>query len=433
MLASLLGLAGLTALVAFATLPSGKTAEAAPVTIEIALTGSQENPPVAGPGSGFARLTFDEATKKLTFAVTVSGISGDQVTAAHIHRGAVGVNGPIVYNLSTVPFTTVDGEITLTDADIADLKAGNFYVNVHSTTNPGGFARGQIFLTAEPGIRASVARTVAAWNAKDITAFLNGFTPEGAINEFDSEDIQEVIEGLPEFIGDPPITAFALSKVVQTSSTSATGILDLTLGRVIERHDYAFELVGGTWKIAGGEIIPYPLPAGTTNVPVSLQEFAFVYDKASITSGNVAFSVKNTGKQFHELALAKIPAGPPLQQILASDDEDIPGFEFIGAVFAAPGESTSMVFAQPLAAGRYAMVCFVPDEATGTPHAFLGMASEFTVGATSGGGAVRPPSTGDGGLVGESHSHDALLAVGILGLLSAGALAFSARGARVKA
>ena len=73
-------------------------------------------------------------------AVTISGIAQGEVTAAHIHRGPVGVNGPIVYNLSTVGFTQVAGSITLTAADVADLKAGNFYVNAHSLTNPGGFA-----------------------------------------------------------------------------------------------------------------------------------------------------------------------------------------------------------------------------------------------------------------------------------------------------
>ncbi len=43
-----------------------------------------------------------------------------------------------------------------------------------------------------------------------------------------------------------------------------------------------------------------------------------------------------------------------------------------------PGTDTTLVFTEPLEAGRYAMVCFVED-ADGTPHAFLGMTSEFTV------------------------------------------------------
>src|SRR4029078_863381 len=90
------------------------TAEAAVTTFEAQMVGAQENPPVNSPGSGFARFTFDDQTRVLIYAVTISGLSPHQGTAAHIHRGAVGVNGPIIYNLSTVGFTQVSGSITLT-------------------------------------------------------------------------------------------------------------------------------------------------------------------------------------------------------------------------------------------------------------------------------------------------------------------------------
>lgn len=393
------------------------------MTIEVAMVGAQENPPVTSAGSGFARFTFDEATKVLTYSVTISGIPAGEVTASHIHRGAAGVNGPIVYNLSTVGFTTVSGSITLTDADVADLKAGNFYVNAHSTTNPGGFARGQINLTPDAAIQSSIAATVAAFNRKDVNAFLNGFTIEGALSEFGEDSIEAVRASLPEFIGEPPISRFVLSNVKSTGGSTATGTLDLYFDPIIERHLYNFRLLGGVWKIDGGETAEYPIPAGTTAVPVTLRDFNFTFDKTAAASGNIAFRGTNAGKQFHEIALAKIPANANLQELLASDEEDIPSFEFIGAVFMAPGESTSMVFSRPLTAGRYAMVCFIPDEATGTPHAFLGMATDFTV--TGSGGSVRPPSTGDGGLIGGSHTGDVLLAVGLLGLVAGGALALT--------
>lgn len=129
--------------------PGGKTpvAEAAVVTIDVTAVGAQENPPVSGEGYAIARFTFDDSTRVLTYAVTVNGLSSGLVTAAHIHRGATGVNGPVVYPLSTVGFSQVAGSITLTVDDVADLQAGRFYVNVHSTANPGGFARGQIILS----------------------------------------------------------------------------------------------------------------------------------------------------------------------------------------------------------------------------------------------------------------------------------------------
>jgi hypothetical protein len=143
-----LWLAGAAVLVVFAMAVGGRTdaVEAAVTTVDVTAVGAQENPPVSGPGYARARFSFDSDTKRLTYQVTVNGISEGFVTAAHIHRGATGVNGPIVHNLSLVPFTQIAGVVTLSDADVRDLEAGNFYLNVHSTTNPSGFARGQIIL-----------------------------------------------------------------------------------------------------------------------------------------------------------------------------------------------------------------------------------------------------------------------------------------------
>ena len=60
------------------------------------------------------------------------------------------MNGPVVHALSLEGFTVVSGSITLSDEDVAELKAGDFYLNVHSVENPGGFARGQMELPAAP-------------------------------------------------------------------------------------------------------------------------------------------------------------------------------------------------------------------------------------------------------------------------------------------
>src|SRR5688572_31643661 len=138
----------------FALGSAGRSA-AAVTTLEFALTGAEENPPVTNStGTAFARLTFDDQTNALTYALTVSGLSPELVTAAHIHRGPAGVNGPVIHNLSLVGFTQVSGSINLPAGDVADLRAGNLYLNVHSVQHPGGFARAQIYLDPATGIRA---------------------------------------------------------------------------------------------------------------------------------------------------------------------------------------------------------------------------------------------------------------------------------------
>lgn len=173
------GLAAFLAMFAFTAVDrdAADVANAAQVTFEVRAVGAQENPAVTGPGSALGRFTFDDQTRQLKFAVSVSGLSPNLVTASHIHRGATGVNGPIVHFISATGFTQVEGTITLSEADVADLRAGNFYLNVHSVDNPGGFARGQMILPAAaapapapstaPSAPAAVAAPVAPPRAGD--------------------------------------------------------------------------------------------------------------------------------------------------------------------------------------------------------------------------------------------------------------------------
>ena len=101
-------------------------------------------PGVTSAGKGSATASLDTATKTLTWTVDYSGLSGS-TTAAHIHGPAdPGANAGIV-----VPFTgnlasPINGSATLTDAQIAQLEAGKWYVNIHTEANRGGEIRGQL-------------------------------------------------------------------------------------------------------------------------------------------------------------------------------------------------------------------------------------------------------------------------------------------------
>ena len=82
--------AGCLAGIAAWTLPS----QAAPVSFKVALTGAQQVPPVQTGANGTADLSYDPATRLLTWSVTYNGLSGP-ATMAHFHGPAVeGKNGP---------------------------------------------------------------------------------------------------------------------------------------------------------------------------------------------------------------------------------------------------------------------------------------------------------------------------------------------------
>jgi hypothetical protein len=108
------------------------------------LDGASEVPAVTTAGKGTADIDYDAATKKLSWKLTYTGLSGP-ATAAHFHgpAGATDKAGVAVAipNAGTSP---VEGSATLTDAQAADLTAGKYYVNIHTAANPGGEIRGQV-------------------------------------------------------------------------------------------------------------------------------------------------------------------------------------------------------------------------------------------------------------------------------------------------
>ena len=109
---------------------------------QVTLSGGEEVPPVATPASGSGTVTVNP-DHSVSANIRVTGMTA---TAAHIHMGGSGANGPVI-----VPFTK-SGDNTfvapdgakLTEAQYASYKAGNTYVNVHSARNPGGEVRAQL-------------------------------------------------------------------------------------------------------------------------------------------------------------------------------------------------------------------------------------------------------------------------------------------------
>jgi hypothetical protein len=108
------------------------------------LDAKSEVPPNTSAGSGAADIDYDPASKKLSWKLTYSGLSG-AATAAHFHGPAeAGKNAGVAVPIPNPASSPVEGSATLTDAQAADLVAGKYYVNVHTAANPGGEIRGQV-------------------------------------------------------------------------------------------------------------------------------------------------------------------------------------------------------------------------------------------------------------------------------------------------
>ncbi|MEP7362683.1 MAG: CHRD domain-containing protein [Acidobacteriota bacterium] len=164
------------------------------VTLEANLSTLNQNPPVTGrdaSGRAMIEIRFDQATTgganpsttKATVSVNITATTtqNEVATAAHIHRGARGMNGPVVIDFNLPAATnTVAGQMAtiattfeVTDSTmLATLNEivnnpGAFYVNVHTQSNPNGHIRGQL---AESSLAATrrLEQRLAAYTEKDL-------------------------------------------------------------------------------------------------------------------------------------------------------------------------------------------------------------------------------------------------------------------------
>lgn len=180
-------------------------AQAVPITYDFLMSGPNEAPPNASPGTGVGRVIIDTDTHTMFVSATFSDLLGP-VTASHIHcctavpfAGAAVVATPTptfpgfpsgvtagsyaaTFDLSLASswragFITANGGTPLgaETAFAAGLAAGKAYLNIHSTAFPGGEIRGfaevpepataalaAVGLVALMGARTARRRRVAA-------------------------------------------------------------------------------------------------------------------------------------------------------------------------------------------------------------------------------------------------------------------------------
>jgi hypothetical protein len=121
------------------------------------LDGTQEVPPTPTTGFGYATITLNDAMTQITVTLDWNILFAG-VTEADIDTAPPGFNGPIVFSLALgsgagTPAGSIDPSpqiFAITPAQVADLVAGNDYVNVETSVFPTGEIRGQFVMVPEP-------------------------------------------------------------------------------------------------------------------------------------------------------------------------------------------------------------------------------------------------------------------------------------------
>jgi hypothetical protein len=176
-----------TVVVAMAVLFLSVACCANTITYEASLSGASEVPSNGSPGTGFASVTIDDVANTMFVNVSFSGLTGT-TTASHIHcctatagTGNAGVATQLPY-FTALPLGVTSGSFmetldltlatsynpafitanggTIASAEavlLAGIAADKSYLNIHTTTFPGGEIRGYLVPVPEPATMTLMA------------------------------------------------------------------------------------------------------------------------------------------------------------------------------------------------------------------------------------------------------------------------------------
>ena len=269
---------------------------------------------------GSGTLRFDSTSNTLSYAINITGIPS--TTMAHIHRGGIGINGPVVIDLQQgrafTPAVTLAGTVVLTSAQVADLYAGNYYVNVHTPAHGGGELRGQVLVN-------QASRTFGALLSGSTETPVNNSPNSGTATVALSDDLSQIAYflqvtgdltptmshihtgtiGTPGPVAIPLSLAFSAGELISgTSPMNAQQVRTLlSAGYYVNVHTTAFP--GGELR---GQLYPdqqefAAMLSGENEVPPVVTEArGFAALHLHHATGEVEFRLSETGIQTPTMA-----------------------------------------------------------------------------------------------------------------------------------
>ena len=276
--------------------------------------------------------------------------------------------------------------VTITDTAIegapAETPAGRYVLAVTSETtsdDPATAASGVGFLQPPDGMSAT-----------DFMAFIAGMAGEApadadmAASPDASPMADEAMMGPPPWYYEVPLAGGAYAETGETVYT----VLDLTAGEwVLWAEDPMAPQAPVAVTVTGEAPADQPTPTATSTI--SMAEMAFSIDQP-LQAGSQIIALTNAGVQPHFLGVSGVPTGTTVEDVLQLSEtymnpEATPpaglSFADLTPIYDSADLSAGMTnwFSVDLAPGDYLLVCFVPDQETGIPHAMLGMIDIVTV------------------------------------------------------
>jgi uncharacterized cupredoxin-like copper-binding protein len=139
------------------------------------------------------------------------------------------------------------------------------------------------------------------------------------------------------------------------------------------------------WIGAGAAAIVavyFGLVAVFTGGPIGItaDEYSFDGTPRRLSAGEHRFQLLNTGDEPHEMVIVRLKDGvSSVDEVLVLPEEEaMTKVEIVGQAQVEPGRKSEKLTVN-LAAGRYALLCFIPTGDGGPPHFEQGMKAEFVV------------------------------------------------------
>jgi hypothetical protein len=300
---------------AFALAMAAATPSSAQVFV-FPLSGAQEVPPNGSTLTGGCMGSLDPVAQTFSLTCVHDVVNA---TLIHIHRGAAGVNGPVAFDLGS-PASPVAATWTgMTPADVADLLAGNLYLNIHTAGRPAGEIRGQIVAAVDTVVFpldgsqvVPPATTASSGNCTaDLDAAATQLTFLACTHDVASPEFAHVHLGAAGTNG-PIVFTFS------SAANPLAAVVPMTPQQVAELAatflylDVHGEVGGGGDEEGGDEIrgqigaLPVAVTTGTIRIakstlPAGGSGFAF----SSNIPGGAAFVLSDGGTQ----VFAGVPAG----------------------------------------------------------------------------------------------------------------------------